>query len=642
MKKNLLLLFWGIWMLHAYGKQEPKKDYPIRPVNFTQVKVDDDFWSRRIRLNQSVTIPIAIDQCYKTGRVENFRIAAKLAKGKFQSEYPFDDSDLYKIIEGASYSLQTHPDPQLEARMDTLIRYIALAQEPDGYLYTNRTIDSLHLHPWVGKKRWEKDPELSHELYNLGHLYEAAYAHFLATGKRSLLDVALKSANLVDHDFGPGKLTYYPGHQVIEMGLAKLYRITGEVRYLNLARFFLDCRKNGSEYNQAHLPVIEQTQIVGHAVRATYMYAGMADVSALTGEISYRLAIDKIWSDLIGTKFYLTGGIGSAGTNEGFSDPYNLPNHTAYCETCASISDVFWNYRMFLLEGEGKYYDILERTLYNALLSGISLSADHFFYPNPLESHGEHKRSAWFGCACCPSNICRFIPSIPGYIYAQKGDSLYVNLFVQNKVTLKSKNGTIGLEQTTGYPWSGEVVLKVSSLPQPGLMSLLVRIPGWARNEAVPSQLYQFKEEVKDRTVLLVNGKKYPYRINKGYAEVRRSWRAGDQLAIHFPMPVREIKANPAVADDRGKIALQRGPVVYCAEWPDNKEINIRELILPAKLHFSSDFHADLLNGVTVIQTALPSAGPDAKPVQLTAIPYYAWANRGQGEMSVWLKQSDK
>ena len=324
----------------AFGQKVPVKDYPIQPVSFTKVKVNDHFWAPRIELNQRVTIPIAIDQCYKTGRVENFKIAGKLTKGKFQSEYPFDDSDLYKIIEGASYSLQTNPNKQLESRIDTIISYIILAQEPDGYLYTNRTIDSLHMHPWAGKKRWEKDPVLSHELYNLGHLYEAAYAHFLATGKRTLLDVALKSADLVDHDFGPGKLSYYPGHQVIEMGLAKLYRITGEERYLKLAKFFLDCRKGGEEYNQAHKPVVEQDQIVGHAVRATYMYAGMADVSALTGDPSYQNAIDKIWNDLLKTKLYVTGGIGSAGKNEGFGDPYLLPNHTAYYETCTSISNV--------------------------------------------------------------------------------------------------------------------------------------------------------------------------------------------------------------------------------------------------------------------------------------------------------------
>ncbi len=627
----------------AFSQQQPLKDYPIQPVNFTKVVVNDHFWAPRLALNQKVTIPIALDQCYKTGRIENFKIAAKLTTGKFQSEYPFDDSDVFKIIEGASYSLQTHPDKQLEGRIDSIIQYIAMAQEPDGYLYTNRTIDSLHLHPWVGKKRWEKDPELSHELYNLGHLYEAAYAHFLATGKRSLLDISIKSANLVDHDFGLGKLSYYPGHQVIEMGLAKLYRITGEERYLRLAKFFLDCRKGGEEYNQAHKPVVDQDKIVGHAVRATYMYAGMADVSALTGDHSYQKAIDQIWNDLIETKYYVTGGIGSAGTNEGFADPYFLPNHSAYCETCASISNVLWNYRMFLLEGDAKYYDVLERTLYNALLSGISLSADRFFYPNPLESHGEHKRKEWFGCACCPSNVCRFIPSVPGYVYAHKRDSLYVNLYMNNVAKIDLDGEEVILEQVTDYPWSGKITLKI----HPGKtkkINLMVRIPGWARNQALPTDLYRFKTTDNEKVTIALNGKKVAYQLKNGYAIVSREWKKGDQLMVDLPMPVRELLAHPNIKDDIGKVALQRGPLVYCLEWPDNKDFKIPELSLNDKSSYQTEFLPALLNGVTVIRTAGNSTGKSqegkattaAKAV--TAIPYYSWANRGAGEMSVWVK----
>ncbi len=619
------------------------KDYPIQPVSFNRVKVIDNFWAPRIELNQKVTIPIAIAQCYKTGRIENFKIAGKLTVGKFQSEYPFDDSDVFKIIEGASYSLQTNPDKFLESRIDSIIGFIALAQEPDGYLFTNRTIDSLHMHNWVGKKRWEKDPELSHELYNLGHLYEAAYAHFLATGKRTLLDIAIKSANLADHDFGPGKLAYYPGHQVIEMGLAKLYRITGEERYLQLAKFFLDCRKGGKEYNQAHKPVTEQDKIVGHAVRATYMYAGMADVSALTGDNSYKNAIDKIWNDLLETKFYVTGGIGSAGTNEGFSDPYLLPNQTAYCETCASISNVLWNYRMFLLEGDAKYFDVLERTLYNALLSGISLSADRFFYPNVLESNGKHKRSAWFGCACCPSNICRFIPSVPGYVYAQKSDTLYVNLFMNNQATIVLNGRKISVEQITKYPWDGKITLNVNPTV-PGKFELMVRIPGWAQNQAFPSDLYRFKTSVSDKAGIVVNGKKTNLILKNGYALISKDWKQGDQVTLDLPMPVRELIANPLIKDDTGKIALQRGPLVYCAEWADNTNTSILNLVLNQGTEYTTNFLPGLLNGVTIIQATgsgqTSSKGKvtgDKKQV-ITAIPYYAWANRGPGEMSVWMK----
>ncbi len=624
-----------------------KKDYPIQPVIFTSVIVNDNFWAPRIELNQKVTIPIAIAQCYKTGRIENFKIAGKLTSGKFQSEYPFDDSDVFKIIEGASYSLQTSPDKYLESRIDTIIGYIALAQEQDGYLYTNRTIDSLHMHPWVGKKRWEKDPELSHELYNLGHLYEAACAHFLSTGKRTLLDVAIKSANLVDHDFGPGKLAYYPGHQVIEMGLAKLYRITGEERYLKLAKFFLDCRKGGEEYNQAHIPVVEQDKIVGHAVRATYMYAGMADVSALTGDYSYKNAIDKIWNDLLETKCYVTGGIGSAGTNEGFSDPYLLPNQSAYCETCASISNVLWNYRMFLLEGDSKYFDVLERTLYNALLSGISLSADRFFYPNVLESTGKQKRSAWFGCACCPSNICRFIPSVPGYVYAQKPDTLYVNLFMNNKATTELNGRKIDFEQITKYPWDGKITMNIN--PSSSCkFSVLVRIPGWAQNQAFTTDLYRFRTNTHEKVGITVNSKKMDFIQKHGYAVITRDWKTGDQLILNLPMPVRELIANPLVLDDAGKMALQRGPLVYCTEWADNKDSGVLNLVLNPGNKYTTRYLPELLNGVTVIQASggslksLTGQAVDKKNPEITAIPYYSWANRGSGEMSVWMKIREK
>jgi len=620
---------------NSKGQTSPSKDYPIQPVSFTDVKVTDHFWAPRIELNQKVTIPIALDQCYKTGRVENFKIAAKLTKGKFQSEFPFDDSDIYKIIEGASYSFQTNPDVQLAKRVDSLIYYIGLAQEPDGYLYTNRTIDSPHMHPWVGKKRWEKDSELSHELYNLGHLYEAAYAHFLATGKRALLDIAIKSADLVDHDFGAGKLAYYPGHQVIEMGLSKLYRITGDEKYLKLAKFFLDCRKGGNEYNQAHIPVVEQDKIVGHAVRATYMYAGMADVSALTGDNSYKNAIDKIWNDLVSTKYYVTGGIGSGGSNEGFSDPYVLPNISAYCETCASISNVMWNQRMFLLEGDSKFYDVLERTLYNALLSGISLNADRFFYPNPLESRGQHSRSAWFGCACCPSNICRFIPSVPGYVYAHKGPDLYVNLFMNNSATIDLNGERVNISQTTDYPWSGKIVIGVQPSREK-VFNMMIRIPGWANNQVVPSDLYSFRSTDHTKILIKVNGKNFNYEVKNGYAVISRQWKKGDQLLIDLPMPVREIIANIAIKEDVGKIALQRGPLVYCAEWPDNKDGHVLNLSLNSKNTYSTEFLPGLLNGATVIKTTV-----NESKQPFTAIPYYAWANRGAGEMMVWIRQKE-
>src|SRR5512133_1154162 len=435
-------------------------DYPIQPVPFTAVKLTDNFWAPRIKKNATVTIPIAFGYCESTGRVRNFEIAAGLDTGKFQTIYPFDDSDVFKIIEGASYSLQTYPDSKLDAYLDTLIYKIGLAQEPDGYLYTNRTIADMHggkgLHEWASKNRWELDSILSHELYNLGHLYEAAVAHYQATGKRTLLDIALKSADLVVQDFGPDTLKVWPGHQVIEMGLVKLYRVTGARKYLDLANIFLDYRgTGGQQYNQAQIKPVNQREAVGHSVRATYMYSGMADIAAIDHDTAYLNAITRIWEDLTYRKMYITGGIGASGGNEGFAGPYILPNMSAYCETCASIGDIFTNERLFLLHGDSEYIDILEKTLYNSMLSGVSFSADRFFYPNPLESSGQNERQAWFGCACCPSNVARFVPAIPGYVYAQSGKDIYVNLYISNDAKIALGDNLVNISQKANFPWDG-------------------------------------------------------------------------------------------------------------------------------------------------------------------------------------------
>lgn len=389
------------------AQQSPKRDYPIQPVPFTAVHVNDEFWAPRMEVNRKVSIPTAFEQCERTGRIENFVRAAMVLQHKDLTDkhapgYPFDDTDPYKVIEGASYALSVHPDPALDAYLDKLIAKIAAAQEPDGYLYTTRTIDPLHPHEWSGTERWVNEEVLSHELYNLGHLYEAAVAHYQATGKRTLLDVALKSADLLVATFGPGKMTIYPGHQIVEMGLVKLYRVTGRAQYLTLAQFMLDSRKGGNSYNQADRPVIDQTEAEGHAVRATYMYSGMADVAAMTGDKNYIQAIDAIWENVVNKKMYVTGGIGAVGAIEGFGPDYDLPNMSAYNETCASVGSTFWNQRLFLLHGDSKYIDVLERTLYNGLISGVSLDGQTYFYPNPLESNGQHQRSPWFGVACCP------------------------------------------------------------------------------------------------------------------------------------------------------------------------------------------------------------------------------------------------
>jgi DUF1680 family protein len=646
-----LIFFLIAGLLSSTGckkEQTEEKEYPIQPVPFTSVKMTDDFWAPRIRKNHEVTIPIALEQSEKTGRIKNFKIAGGLEDGEFCSTFPFDDSDVFKIIEGASYSLQTTSDPELEAYLDTLIHYIGLAQEDDGYIFTIRTIMGDDSHPWIGSERWEKTHILSHELYNLGHMYEAAVAHYRATGKRNFLDIAIKSADLVDREFGWGKIENYPGHQEIEIGLVKLYRVTGDERYLNLAKFFLDVRgPDGEKYNQAHQKVTEQDSAVGHAVRATYMYSGMADVAALTNDQAYIDAISRIWEDVVYRKIYITGGIGATGGNEGFAGPYELPNRTAYCETCASIANVFWNHRMFLHKGEVKYIDVLERTLYNALLSGISLSGDRFFYPNRLESRGREERQEWFGCACCPSNITRFIPSVPGYIYARTDNRIYVNLYADNTASIDLDGKKVEMIQQTNYPWDGQVKLVINP-DVPTRFWLYLRVPGWARNEAIPGDLYHFKDQKDDEVILKVNGEEKTARlIRGGYMIINRKWKTGDQVELILPMPVRKIESNEKVGEDRGKIAIQRGPLVYCAEWPDGPDGHVLDLVINPDSKLESYYDPGLLNGVQVITgTASKTRKTEEGEIVLREsgkflmIPYYAWANRGAGEMSVWILSS--
>ncbi len=638
--------------------KKPLRDYPVKPVPFTAVHFNDVFWAPRIETNRTVTIPFAFQKCEETRRVYHFERAAAALRGEQLQDkrppgYPFDDTDPYKVLEGASYTLSVHPDAKLEAYLDNLIAKIGAAQEKDGYLYTTRTIDPIKPHPWAGKNRWELEKDDSHELYNLGHLYEAAVAHYQATGKRSLLDIALKTADLLTQTFGPDKKSIWPGHQITEMGLVKLYRITGEQRYLDLAKFMLDVRGPdgdkgaGRQYNQSHKKIVEQTEPVGHAVRATYMYSGIADVAALTGDAAYLNAIDKIWESMVGRKLYITGGIGSTGSGEAFGRDYELPNMTAYNETCAAIGNDYWNYRLFLLHADARYIDVMERTLYNGLISGVSLDGKSFFYPNPLESKGQHQRAAWFGVACCPGNITRFLASVPGYVYAQQGSTLYVNLFASSKAEIKMDNGrTVKLVQDTRYPWDGAVKMTVNP-DKNGQFTINVRIPGWARNEVVPSDLYRFKDIVNETVTFKVNGKPFTYNVEKGYAILNRNWKAGDVIEMAMPTPVRRIVANDLVESDKGRVALQRGPLVFCAEWPDNPGGRVRNLMLPDSANLTAEFKPELLNGVTVIKAKAIAAGYDADGKSIrteqdfTAIPYFAWSNRGRGEMTVWLPNND-
>jgi DUF1680 family protein len=623
-------------------------------VPFTAVQVKDVFWAPRIDVNRTVSIPFAFQKCEETGRMWNFERAAAALRGqpvedKRPPGYPFDDTDPYKVLEGASYALSVKPDQKLETYLDQLIAKIAAAQEPDGYLYTTRTIDPQNPHRWAGQQRWVLEKDDSHELYNLGHLYEAAVAHYQATGKRSLLDVALKTAELLDRTFGPGKRAIWPGHQITEMGLVKLYRITGDLRYLNLAKFMLDVRGPdgdkgaGRTYNQSHQKIAQQSEAVGHAVRATYMYAGIADVAALTGDSDYIAAMDRIWGNLVSKKLYITGGIGATASGEAFGRDYELPNMTAYNETCAAIGNDYWNHRLFLLHGDGKYIDVMERTLYNGLLSGVSLDGKLFFYPNPLESNGQHQRSPWFGVACCPGNVTRFMASVPGYMYAQKDDVIYVNLFAAGTAEIKlDEKRAVQLVQETRYPWDGTVKMTVNPA-DPGRFTINVRIPGWARGEAVPGDLYRFFDKSDQPVSLKVNRGTVPLKLEKGYVALTRNWKKGDVVELTLPMPVRRVVAHEQVAANRGRVALQRGPLIYAAEWPDNPNGKVRNLMLPDTAKLMGEWRPHVLSGVTVIRSSAVALAYDAegkitrKEQEFTAIPYYAWANRGPGQMMVWL-----
>ena len=639
-----------------------QKDYPIKAVDFTKVKLTDNFWLPRIKTNHTVTIPASFERCDKTGRVKNFEMAAARS-GKFCTIYPFDDTDIYKTIEGASFSLSLFPDPALKKYLDSLITIIGKAQEPDGYLYTARTINPNDVHAWAGRERWEKERELSHELYNAGHLYEAAAAHFIATGQKNLLNIALKNADLVCSVFGPApqQKKVAPGHEVVEMGLVKLYRITGNNKYLETAKFFVEQRghyagydskskdpwKNGS-YWQDDKPVVDQNEAEGHAVRAGYLYAAVADIAALTGDKKLLNAIDNIWENEVTKKIYVQGGVGAKGDGERFGDNYELPNSTAYNETCAAIANVYFNHRMFMLHGESKYIDVLEKTLYNGLISGVGMDGKSFFYTNAMQiknsfSHGdmENERSGWFPCSCCPTNVVRLIPSVPGYVYAQKDNDVYVNLFTSGNADLTVANKAVQIVQQNNYPWEGALKFNVNP-KTPAAFNLLIRIPGWAHDQAIPSDLYKFENSSGKKAEITVNGQPVQYAIQSGYAVLNKTWKKGDVVEVNLPMEVRRVIANENVKDDIGKVALQRGPLIYCAEWVDNngKAANI---ILPENTKFITEYKPDLLNGVVVLKANVPAIVVNSDGITVStikkeflAIPYYSWAHRGKGEMMIW------
>ena len=662
------------------GTAFAQSGYPYTQVPFTSVKITPGtFWGDRIRAAREVTIPLAFSKCESEHRYKNFEMAAYTLQhpghpglqtpewnvAKFMG-FSFDDTDVYKTIEGASYVLQTFPDAKLKAYIDSVLDVVGAAQESDGYLYTARTINPEHPHGWAADKRWAAEEHASHELYNLGHMVDAACAHYQATGSDKFLNIAKRYADCVIKEVGvgEGQACVVPGHQIAEMALARLYVLTGEKKYLDEAKFLLDYSgktKIKNIYSQSDKPVVDQTEAWGHAVRAGYMYAGMADVAALLGDSTYIKAIDTIYENIVSKKYYLTGGVGARHQGEAFGADYELPNLTAYNETCAAISMVYLFERMFLLHGDAKYIDCLERTLYNGVISGMSVDGGKFFYPNPLSSDGHYRfnadntmtRQPWFGCACCPSNLCRFIPSMPGYIYGVRDNNLYVNLFAANTATIKVNGKDVTLEETTQYPWDGDISIKVLQ-NKAKQFNMLVRIPGWVQSKVVPSDLYAFNDDIFSTYEVSVNGQRVEGELENGYLVINRNWKKGDVIRIHFDMPVRTVVANPRVSDDRGRIAVERGPLVYCAEWADNEGINPHHLLLARQPKFEVEASYGIQNtegdGKTFNVTAItaqaqeasvtPEGKLTAKDVRVKLIPYYAWNHRGAGKMDVWLARS--
>lgn len=668
MKRTIILFAAALAFGHA-GAQSHDFGYPYKPVAFTSVKIAPaTFWGDRIKTARETTVPLAFSKCESEGRYANFVKAAHPSDTYDVSTFmgfSFDDTDVYKTIEGASYLLQTYPDKRLEAYIDSVLDIVGAAQEKDGYLYTARTINPAKPHRWAGNRRWVEEENLSHELYNLGHMADAACAHYQATGSRKFLDIVKRYADCVIREVGPaeGQAHVVPGHQIAEMALARMYVLTGDKRYLDEAKYFLDMRgktKRKNTYSQSHKPVTEQTEAVGHAVRAGYMYAGMADVAALTDDSSYIKAIDAICENIINKKYYLTGGVGARHSGESFGANYELPNLTAYNETCAAISMVYLFQRMFLLKGESRYIDCLERTLYNGVISGMSVDGGRFFYPNPLASDGRYAfnadnnttRQPWFGCACCPSNLSRFIPSLPGYVYAVRDNSLYVNLFAASTATMAVGGRDVTLTQETAYPWNGDITIRIDR-NRGKEFTMKVRIPGWVRDQVVPGDLYSYDDGATPKYSVTVNGTEVRDALTAdGYMSISRRWKRGDVVRIHFDMLPRVVKANAKVTDDRGKMAVERGPLVYCAEQPDNDGFNSHHVLLSRSPRFTvaedykirnteSDGRPFSVTAITVDNAQEASIDADGtlrtKDVRLTLIPYYAWNHRGAGRMDVWM-----
>jgi uncharacterized protein len=642
MKKIFFLVIAFIINATAFS-QTPLQRFEF--VNFSQVNITDNFWKPKIDKVATVTMKACIYQTeVKTPRIRNFEKVARKKGEKFEGIY-YDDSDVYKALEAMAYSLKTHPDSVLEAKADDWIDKVAAAQLPDGYLDTYYTLTDI-------TKRWTNLPY--HEDYNAGHLMEAAVAYYNVTGKRKLLDVAIRLANHIDSTFRLANKPWFSGHEEIELALVKLYKVTRDDRYLKLADWYLQQRGHGyytygnswitSGYWQDIKPVKDQTEISGHAVRAMYLYTGAADVAALTGDTGYMDAMEKVWEDVVYRNMYITGGIGSAGDNEGFSKDYDLPNEDAYCETCASVGMVLWNQRMCQLTGDSKYIDVLERSLYNGALDGLSLSGDHFFYDNVLASNGQHQRREWFGTACCPANIARLVTSVGNYIYGRNNNGIWINLFVGSNTKINLGGNEVNMKMETDYPWDGKVKLNIDPV-KTGKFKLYLRVPGWCSGKAVPGNLYEFNgvDRVPAPIALSVNGNSIQASEENGYYIIDRTWKKGDVVEYILSIGVNEIVAKDDLKVDNNRVAIQRGPLVYCVEGADNKD-GVWNLIFPENTNFTTINYKILDEPVIALQTELPSASPDPNGTgikiekrKITAIPYYCWANRGANAMQIWL-----
>jgi uncharacterized protein len=642
--KGLTIALFIVSVLHT-GVSAQKSFLQFEPVNFSQVTITDNFWKPKIDKVATKTLAACIYQTETaTPRIRNFEKVAR-GKGEAHEGIFYDDSDVFKALEAMSYSLKSDPSVQMEKKCDEWIDKIAAAQLPDGYLNTWYTLKGLD-------QRWT-DMSM-HEDYNAGHMIEAAVAYYDATGKRKFLDVVIKWADYFDSVFGPGKRDWVTGHEELELALVKLYKTTHNEKYLKLANWLLEERGHklakgytwtdwkDTAYTQDVVPVREQKEITGHAVRAMYLYTGAADVAALTGDDGYLKAMRNVWEDVVYRNMYITGGIGSAGSNEGFTVDYDLPNEQAYCETCASVGMVLWNQRMNALTGSAEYIDVLERSLYNGALDGLSLSGDHFFYGNPLASTGKNARREWFGTACCPANIARLVESLGNYIYAKSSDGIWVNLFVGSNTIIPLEKGNVEVKMETNYPWDGKVSLNMDPVKKTSF-GLHIRIPGWASGTAVPGNLYTFTGNENNLLVLTLNGKSIPYKNENGYAVIVREWKKGDKVEWTMPMNTRKIVSREDLKQDKDRIALQRGPIVYCVEGADNngKAWNIlfpeNTTVTTVNYKILDEPVIALQANVPVITTGADNASLQTEVKKVTAIPYYTWCNRGSNQMQVWL-----